>query len=155
MRKLFAGITIPNAICFTRDRSRAFFADTATGQVMQVALDAEGWPEGEASVFIDLTAEGSNPDGAVIDAEGVMWMAQWGAARVAAYAPDGRLLRAVPLPAQHVTCPAFGGAGLNTLYVTSATQGLDAKRIAEVPQQGMTFRVSGTATGVAVGRTPR
>ena len=56
---------------------------------MRVALDAEGWPVGAPEVFLDLTAEGLNPDGAVIDAEGVLWLAEWGAGRVAAYAPDG------------------------------------------------------------------
>ena len=37
---------------------------------MRVALDAEGWPKGSPETFLDLTAEGLNPDGAVVDAEG-------------------------------------------------------------------------------------
>ena len=35
------------------------------------------------------------PDGAVTDAEGNLWNAQWGAGRVACYAPDGQFLRSV------------------------------------------------------------
>jgi sugar lactone lactonase YvrE len=60
----------------------------------------------------------------VVDAEGCLWNAQWGAARVARYAPDGRFLSAIRFPASQVSCPAFGGHDLQTLFVTSATQGL-------------------------------
>ena len=55
----------------------------------------QGWPVGRAQVWLDLTADGLNPDGAVIDAEGRFWNAQWGAGRVAAYAPDGSFVTAV------------------------------------------------------------
>lgn len=112
LRQLFADITIPNAICFAPDGSFAHFADTATGQVMRVTLDAEGSPNAAPTVFLDLTDEGLNPDSAVIDADGVMWLAQWGAARVAAYDPAGKFLRAASFDAPHTSCPAFGGADL-------------------------------------------
>jgi sugar lactone lactonase YvrE len=148
LRTLFGSITIPNAICFAPDRSRAYFTDTPTGQVLQVALDRNGWPDGVPSLFADLTAEGLNPDGALVDAAGTVWIAQWGAARVAAYDRQGRFLRAIALPAQHTTCPAFGGADFGTLYVTSATQGVPDDMIAKAPQQGMTFSITGAARGL-------
>ena len=91
---------------------------------MRVPLDARGWPAAEPTVFIDLIAEGLTPDGAVIDAQGCLWNAQWGASRVARYGTDGRFLSAVTVAAVHTTCPAFGEADLKTLFVTSATEGL-------------------------------
>ena len=144
LRKLYPAISIPNAICFAPDGRTAHFADTVTGQVMRVALDAEGWPLGTPSVFLDLTAEGLNPDGAVIAADGTMWLAQWGAGRVAAYAPDGSLVREIAFDAPHTTCPAFGG---DTLYCTSALQGMEAAARAAHPMSGMTFAAPGVATG--------
>ncbi|WP_338064225.1 SMP-30/gluconolactonase/LRE family protein, partial [Thioclava indica] len=51
-------------------RRRAYFADTPTSKIMTLALDAQGWPEGTPEVFVDLTSEGLNPDGAVTDSEG-------------------------------------------------------------------------------------
>lgn len=149
LRRLWGGITIPNAICFRPDGRTAHFADTVTRQVMRVPLDAEGWPEGAPEVFLDLTAEGRNPDGAVVDADGVLWLAEWGAGRVAAYGPEGRFLRAVAFPAPHTTCPAFGGAGLAELYCTSARQGLDAAALAAAPESGLTFRAPGIFRGQA------
>lgn len=144
LRRLYPGISIPNAICFTPDGRTAQFTDTVTGKVMRVGLDASGWPRGTPHVFLDLTAEGLNPDGAVIAANGTLWMAQWGAGRVAAYAPDGRFLHAVEFDAPHTSCPAFGN---QTLYCTTALQGMDSAARAAHPHAGMTFAAQGVATG--------
>jgi sugar lactone lactonase YvrE len=149
LRQLFGDITISNAICFAPDRTCAYFTDTATRKVMKVRLDPQGWPAAEPTVFIDLTADGLKPDGAVADADGTIWIAQWGASRVAAYDKSGTFLRAVSLPAAHVTCPAFGGDGYATLFVTSARQGLSEDALQEVPEHGMTFALEGVTTGQA------
>lgn len=149
LRRLFAGLAIPNAICFTPDGRAAHFTDTVTGQVMKVALDAEGWPSGAPEVWLDLKPEGLNPDGAVIDAEGLFWNAQWGAGRVAAYAPDGRFLRAVEVPgAPQTSCPAFGGPDFTTLHVTTALEHMDAAARAKHPASGQVFAFEGVAKGI-------
>lgn len=144
MRCLFIAITIPNAICFSVDGRYAHFADTVTRQVMRVALDGQGWPKGEPELYLDLSREALNPDGAVIDASGLMWLAEWGAGRVAAYAPDGTRVRCVSLDAPHTSCPAFGG---ETLFCTSALQGMDPRTRANFPAAGQTFMVHGIAKG--------
>ena len=125
LRQLFDKISITNSICFAPDGTRAYYADTRRRQIMQVSLDGEGWPVGAPSVFVDLRAEGVNPDGSVVDAEGCVWNAQWGAHRVARYAADGRFLESISFPAEQISCPAFGGADLRTLFATSAAEGLD------------------------------
>ncbi|WP_142846341.1 SMP-30/gluconolactonase/LRE family protein [Telmatospirillum sp. J64-1] len=136
LRRLRAGLTIPNAISFSPD-GHVYFADTATGSLYRQALNAEGWPEGEAALFLDLAAEGINPDGAVVDAEGCLWNAQWGAGRVARYAPDGTFLAAYEVPAAQTSCPAFGGASCDTLFVTSAAEN------DETEGAGRTWRIDG------------
>lgn len=148
LRKLYSGISIPNAISFTSDGRTAHFTDTMTAQVMRVALDADGWPKGEPSVYLDLAAEGLNPDGAVCDAEGRLWGAQWGAGRVACYAPDGSLIQTVSFDAPHTSCPAFGGPDLSTLFCTTALQHMSAADRAAHPHAGMTFAATGIARGV-------
>jgi sugar lactone lactonase YvrE len=149
LRQLFPGISIPNAICFTPDGRAAHFADTIQGKVMKVALDADGWPKGAPDVWLDLTSESLNPDGAVIDADGIFWNAQWGAGRVAAYAPDGTFLRAVAVPqAPHSSCPAFGGKDLATLYVTTAQEGMGLADRQLHPASGQVFAFDGIARGL-------
>jgi sugar lactone lactonase YvrE len=147
VRCLWPEQNIPNAICFSPDGLHAYYADTARGRVWRFDLDADGWPRGEPAVFLDLRAEALNPDGAVTDAAGHFWNAQWGAHRVAEYDTAGRFLRAIDVPPAHSSCPAFGGPDLTTLYVTSAMQGLDRARLDAEPAHGQTFAVDGVAQG--------
>lgn len=150
VEKLFSGITIPNAICFSPDRAFGHFADTDRGIVRRVRLDAEtGAPAGEPEIYLDLRAEGLNPDGAVIDAEGNMWVAQWGAGRVAVHDPRGRFVKAVTVGAPNSSCPAFGGAEFSTLYCTTAREGMSADDLQAHPQSGMVFVAEGVGRGQA------
>lgn len=150
LRQLVQGITIPNSICFTPDGTAAHFSDTTLAKVMKVALDAEGWPKGTPEVWLDLERAGLNPDGAVIDAEGRFWNAQWGAGRVACYAPDGVFLDAIETPgAPQSSCPAFGGPGLSTLYVTTALEHMDSEARARHPASGQVFAFPGAGKGLS------
>ncbi len=143
LRRLFPGLAIPNAISFPPDGRSACFTDTPTQQVMRVPLDPEGWPKAAPEGWLDLRTDNLNPDGAVFDAQGTFWVAQWGAARVAAYAPDGQFLRAVAFPAPHTSCPAFGGPTLADLYCTTARE----HRQNPTAIEGATFCAPGISQG--------
>ena len=145
LRRLFADISISNSICFAPDGDRAYFCDSVTGKIMQVGLDDSGWPVGAPDVFVSVDT--GSPDGSVTDAAGNLWNAQWGAGRVACYAPDGRLLLSVPVAAAQPSCPAFGGADLTTLYVTTAGEGLDSAELARNQGNGATFAAEGAGQG--------
>jgi sugar lactone lactonase YvrE len=147
LRKLYSDITVPNAICFPPGGTSAHFSDTVTHKVMKVTLDADGWPNAAPEVFLDLATEGLYPDGAVIDAAGVMWLAQWGASRVAAYDANGAFLRSIPVDAPQTTCPAFAGPQLTALIVTSARKNLDAEALRIAPNSGATFVIEGLTQG--------
>ena len=145
--KLFADITIPNAIAFAPDGRFATFADTVTRQVMRVALDpSDGMPCTLPELFLDLTADGLNPDGAVFDVDGGFWLAQWGVGRVACYAPDGALQRTVRVPTPHSSCPAFGGEDGTTLFITTAREHLSPDAIGW-KRAGQTFCAPVEAVG--------
>ncbi|MEL6452066.1 MAG: SMP-30/gluconolactonase/LRE family protein [Pseudomonadota bacterium] len=131
LRPLFTDITVPNSICFSLDGTTAYFADTVDQRIMQVALDPDGWPADAPQVFVDLTEQGLNPDGAVIDSRGIMWNAQWDAGQLGLYARPGDRGTTLEVPAKRPTCPAFGGT---TLYVTTASVGLG-----DAPGAGQTY----------------
>lgn len=146
LRQLVSDISISNAICFAPDRSCAYYTDTPTRRIMRIALDADtGWPAGDATLFADLRPAELNPDGAVTDATGNLWVACWGAACVICLSPQGTEIKRLPLPATQPTCPAFGGPDLTDLLVTSAHHGLDTPDA----QQGATFRLPDIAQGLA------
>jgi len=149
LRRLYPNITISNAICFTPDGRTAHFSDTVTGRVMRVALDTSGWPTGTPEVYLDLKSQGINPDGAVVDVAGNLWLAEWGSSRVACYAPDGTFLRAVGFDAPNTSCPAFGGPDLTTLFCTTAQQHMTTADRLTLPDSGKTFAVADVAHGQA------
>ena len=120
LTKLIDEVSIPNATCFSPDGRIAYLADTRRQIIWRWNLDEKGAPKGEREIHINLRDENLNPDGAVCDAEGFLWNAQWGASRVARYDPDGSLERIIELPISQPTCPAFGGKDQkNTLYHVS------------------------------------
>ena len=124
LRKLHGNIKVSNSICFSPDGLWAYFADTSTRQIMRQALETgTGWPKGQAEIAVDLRGDGLKPDGSVVDAQGRIWNAQWGAGRIGCYA-DGDLVEVIEVPASQSTCPAFGGDDLMSLYCTSAADGV-------------------------------
>lgn len=139
VRKLYDKISIPNAICFSPDRTTAYFTDTSEGILWKQHIDRAGWPSGRKEALIDFGRVGLNPDGAVCDAEGNIWIAQWGGWRVACHGADGRYLREMSVPAAQVTCPAFGGANLSQMFITSATDGLGDDALVHQPGAGTCF----------------
>ena len=141
LRQLYAPITISNAICFSPDGKTAYFTDTPTQQIMRVALDSEGWPVSDPVLHIDLQGTPFRPDGAVIDANGNLWNAQWGVGRVAGYDLKGQFFESFSFAGCQSSCPAFGGEDLTTLFCTSAAVGLDG------PEQGKTFAVETNIPG--------
>lgn len=124
LRLLVPDVAIPNAICFAPDKSCAYYTDTPTKIVWKQTLDAAGWPLGERIMHVDLRKTDFNPDGALVDLQGNIWIAMWGGSCVVQFDPNGRMLQRVDLPAKQPTCPAFGGPEYADLYLTSAAIGL-------------------------------
>lgn len=146
---LFPGISIPNSICFSPDGTIAYFTDTARAVLYAVPLNpATGLPRGEPEVLLRHTGIGGL-DGSVCDADGQIWNACWGASRVDVYSPQGERLRSLRVPARQASCPAFVGADLSRLLVTSAWQDMDAEARAADPQAGCTFLLQASARGRA------
>ena len=144
LRKLVARVTISNSIAFSPDRAYAYFTDTLTKKILRLALDPmDGWPVGEPKLFVDLTGEALNPDGSVVDNNGCLWNAQWGAGRIACYRPDGSLKTTHSVTASQTTCPAFGGDNLKTIFITTASDGLSGD------PDGKTFKIATAVSGQA------
>ncbi|QEG21097.1 SMP-30/gluconolactonase/LRE family protein [Mariniblastus fucicola] len=149
LRQLFSDITISNAICFSPDRSRAYFTDSEVKIIWKVELDHEGWPVGDRTEFVDLRGESFAPDGAVCDADGRLWSAQWGASRVAVYSDAGELIDTHTIPTLQPTCPAFGGLDFSTLFMTTAGAHLPDEVKGTQPQAGFVFKIDGAGHGQA------
>ena len=149
IRPLFDQITIPNAICFTPDKTQAYFCDTIDNLMKRVSLDADGWPTGTPEIWLDLSGKPFGADGAVIDADGNIWNAQWNGWRIAKYAPDGTFLEEIPINAAHTSCPAFGGPDLTTLFCTTAGGRVTDADRAKSQDHGKVFALETNTKGQA------
>jgi len=89
------------------------------------------------------------PDGMTVDAEGCLWIAFWDGGCVRRYSPDAELLLTIAMPVARPTSCAFGGPGLDRLYVTSASVGLDEATLAMQPNAGGLFMLSPGVRGLA------
>jgi sugar lactone lactonase YvrE len=121
-------------------RVRAFDYDPDTGRIGWEPYDLIPFPPGPAV-----------PDGLVVDAEGCLWVAMWGAGQVRRYAPSGGLLATLPVPVSRPTCPGFGGPGLADLYLTTAWEGMDEQQRAAEPLAGHLLRTRPGADGSPAG----
>ncbi|WP_028921146.1 SMP-30/gluconolactonase/LRE family protein [Pseudonocardia acaciae] len=119
--RVLGGITVPNGPAFSADGRLMYLADSAEGVIYRFPLDPDTGELGERGEFARL-ANGS-PDGMLVDADGFVWSAVWGAGEVRRFAPDGIVDRVLPVPATQPTSVCLAGG---TLLVTSATVGLAA-----------------------------
>ena len=147
LSRLFERVTIPNAICFSPDGTVGYFADTRENVLFRVELDAEtGLPCGSPVALVTRRGHGGI-DGAVVDADGLIWNARWGGGCIDVYSPQGEHLRSLRVPARQSSCPAFVGQDLSRLLVTSAWQGMDESAKHADPDHGRTFVLDVAARG--------
>ncbi len=114
------GVTISNGIGWSPDGSRMYYVDSPTRRVDVLDYDpATGAAEGRRP-FARIDRGDAMPDGLAVDSEGGVWVALWDGGAVLRFGPDGRLRQALELPAPRVSSCAFGGPGLETLFITTA-----------------------------------
>jgi L-arabinonolactonase len=147
-RVLATGVRIANSIAFSPDGRRMYFADTPERRIRVYDYDLDSGSLSGERIFAAVEGPGF-PDGSTVDADGCLWNAEWGGGRVVRYTPDGRVDRALRLPASQVTCCAFGGRSLDRLFVTTARTGLDGTALAAEPRAGALFAFDVGASGLA------
>jgi L-arabinonolactonase len=131
----FGDVRIPNSLCWNRDGTRMYFADSPRNMIWRYAFDPVLGPVGAPDVFA-TTLSGVHPDGSCIDAEDHLWNAQWGAGEIVRYRPDGSVERRLKLPVSQPSCVAFGGAHLDQLFVTTARVDLCPEQLDSEPLAG-------------------
>ena len=141
-------LTISNGIGWSRDSGTMYLVDSGPRVIHAFAFDADRGTISDGRVLVTVPEDVGAPDGITVDAAGDLWVAIYGGGRVSRYAPDGSLRQVYPIPARQCTCCAFGGPGLNRLYVTTATEGwTDEQRRAD-PAAGLVYRFDTDATGL-------
>lgn len=148
IRAMLRGVGTSNGIAWDAARKTMYFIDTPL-----LRADAFDYEEADGSIgrrrpAVEFPAGVGRPDGSTLDADGRLWIAHWDGGLVSQWDPGtGRCLRAIRVPAARVTSCAFGGAGLDRLYLTTASQGLSEAERARQPLAGRLFVVRPGARG--------
>jgi sugar lactone lactonase YvrE len=83
-------------------------------------------------VFVDMNLYPGRPDGAAVDTDGCYWTCANDAGQLLRFTPEGKLDRSIELPVKKPSMCAFGGAHMDTLYVTSIRPQREAELIGQV-----------------------
>lgn len=149
IEQVLDNLSVSNGIVWTADRNTMYFIDTPTRKVKAFAYDqGKGTISNERIAFAIPESEGK-PDGMTIDESGRLWIALYGGSGVGCWDPEtGEMLAKVKVPAPHTTSCAFGGERLDTLYITTARDGLEKDQLQQYPLSGGIFAVKPDAKGV-------
>jgi len=140
------GFTLPNGMGWNAEDTVMYLADSMTKQLLRASYSREEGLIGEFREIVSITK--GLPDGLAVDVDGCIWVAIWGGYEVHRYTGQGELIGRISLPVEKPSSCAFSGTG--TLYITSASVGIDDIDRAKQPLAGSVFALSTDTVGVPI-----
>jgi sugar lactone lactonase YvrE len=141
------GFYCSNGIDWSPDGRWMYFVDSRADVIYRYAFDVESGAALGRQVFADTSSISGIPDGLRVDAAGDVWCAFWDGAHLTRFTLDGAVAEQVPVPVPRPTSVAFGGPGLRTMYITSASTGLTEAQLAEWPLSGSVLQRAASTPG--------
>ncbi len=150
VHRMIGDIGISNGIIWSLDARTMYYTDSLDFAIRAYDYDAATGGISNERVIIDIPKAMGFADGFTIDEEGMLWVAHYGAGRVRRWNPDtATVLAEIDLPAVGVTACAFGGPGLDQLFITSASLRLNDAEKAQQPHAGGLFVAEVGVRGLA------
>jgi sugar lactone lactonase YvrE len=134
MTVVLDGVTESNGLGWSPDGGTFYYIDSGepAPRIRAFPCDLAAGTLGAARDLVQPGPGQGIPDGLVVDADGCLWVAFWGGGAIRRFSASGELLAELPVPVSQPSCPAFGGPGLEDLYVTTAWENMtEAEREAE------------------------
>lgn len=149
IHEMFDDVSISNGITWSADAKTMYYVDSPLNRIDAFDYNIESGAIKNRRVIVTIADELGGPDGMTIDEEGKLWVALWGGNGVGRFDPaSGKLLQKIDVPAPHITSCAFGGEHLDTLYITSAREGLTEQQLKQYPLSGGLFSIIPGVNGV-------
>lgn len=149
VKEAVSNVTISNGLAWSPDYKKLYYIDSPTREISVFDYYIETGEIANRRVAIDFRSEAGIPDGMTIDEEGLLWIAHWGGWKVSCWNPaNGRKHMEINLPCQNVSCCTFGSRKLDTLYITTAREGLDLTEMKNQPEAGSLFAICPGSKGL-------
>lgn len=138
---------VPNGLGFSPDGRTMYLSDShpSVQSIWAFDYDIDSGIPSNRRLFVDMNQHPGRPDGAAVDVDGCYWICGNDAGLIHRFTPDGRLDRSLPVPVKKPAMCAFGGSGLDTLFVTSIRPGGD---LSDQPLAGGVFALQPGVTGL-------
>jgi sugar lactone lactonase YvrE len=152
--KILDAIDISNGLAWNADGTLLYFIDSPRQEIWAFDYDAKNGEISGKRTVAQISPDEGMPDGMTIDTEGMLWVALWRGGCVVRIDPStGARTARVEVDAPLVSCPAFGGRDMNTLYITSASSTSFGNSL-QTRHEGCLFRANTGAKGLPVNRFP-
>jgi sugar lactone lactonase YvrE len=142
--RIVSGLRIPNGLAWSPDDTLMYHTDTRSNIVHTYNFKSSNGLRSKKRKFYSYNRNKTGGvDGAAMDIEGGYWAALYGGGKVVRIMPDGIVEREVSLPVTQPTMPAFGGADMKTIFITTAKQKLGTKELSSQNLAGglLSFKV--------------
>ncbi|MEY4377336.1 MAG: hypothetical protein RJB26_1886, partial [Pseudomonadota bacterium] len=101
------------------DNRTFYFADSVPKNIYAYDYDPDTGSASNRRVFANTAQFGGIPDGATVDADGLVYSAICEGGVIAVYRPDGKVERTLEMPVKLPGSVMFGGPNLDLLFVTT------------------------------------
>jgi sugar lactone lactonase YvrE len=142
-----SGLLVQNGLAFAPDGRTMYLSDShpQAQKIWAFDYDIDSGVPSRQRLFVDMLAHPGRPDGAAVDVDGCYWICGNDAGCILRFTPDGQLDRKIDLPMAKPSMCSFGGAGLDTLLVTSISAGQNP----DDPWAGATLQLRPGVQGIA------
>lgn len=140
--------SIPNGMVWDRAGEFFYYADSGKSTITRYKYNKISGEISNPKIIIKVPNEYGVPDGMTIDEEGRLWVAHWGGYGVYVWnVKTGQLEEKIEVPVPNVASCTFGGKDMSTLYITTATAGLQNEELRKYPLSGSLFSVETKSKG--------
>lgn len=116
-----SGLCTPNGLAFSPDGRTLYLSDShkSVQKIWAFDYDPDTATISQQRLFVNMQHYDGRPDGATVDTEGCYWCCAIDSGKILRFDPQGQLVQSFDLPVSKPTKCIFGGANLDTLFVTS------------------------------------
>lgn len=149
LKKEISRVSISNGLAWDVEREKMYYIDTPTKKIAVYNFNMRTGEISDLLEVIKIPDKYGLPDGMTIDEEGMLWIAMWGGNGIVKCNPfTKKIVDYIYIPAKNVTACTFGGESLDTLYITTARDGLSEELIKKYPLSGGLFSFKPGVKGI-------